>query len=308
MIELTRPWLLALVAVVGIAPAVSARIRRRRPGLRVTLQDADPVRAPRWKRALSGLPPLMRGGAVTALTLFVAGPVRVVPAPGDATRGVGVMIALDVSESMGDVGSDGATRLEDAEREIRRFLEGRDGDRVGLVTFGGEALVRVPPSNDRRVLDAALDLVRVGEEGDGTAIGTAVGFAAVRLRALDARSRVIILVTDGRSNAGVIDPLTAARAAAALGQRVYVVDVGGPDGGGALLANVARVGGGRRWAASDRRGAEAALREIGVLEPSAFPGPPRRVAVAAAAWLLWLAGALLLGERWLLAAGLGRMP
>ncbi len=323
--SLALPWLPAVVLVLGAMVAVAALAGRRRWGVRVTLDGLRGVRgtagaevgavsgsragirASRWRRALGSSPPGLRAGSLIALTLFVAGPRRTVELPGEPTRGVAMMIALDVSGSMAEEGTDGTPRLRDAVTETRRFLEGREGDRVGLVTFGAEALVRVPPTGDRRPLLDALASVRAGEDGDATAIGTALGLAAARLRTMEARSKVIVLVTDGQSNAGVLDPLTAARAAATLGQHIYVVDVGdtAPDDG--LLDEIARVGGGHRWVASDRSGAQTAYGEISSLEPSSFPGAPRTDTVPAGHWLLWVAATLLLVERGLLATRLGRL-
>lgn len=305
--SLALPWLPAVVLAMALVVAVASRSTRRRKGVRVVVETAATAGAAPWKRALGASTSALRLGSLAALTIFVSGPRRTVDLPGDPARGVGMMVALDVSGSMGRMDADGMTRLQDAVAETRRFLQGRKGDRVGLVTFGAEALVRVPPTGDRRPLLDALASVKSGEDGDATAIGTALGLAAARLRALQARSKVIVLLTDGRSNAGALDPLTAARAASALGQKIYVVEVGGSAADASLLSRIARVGGGRRWVVADGAGAQAAYRDISALEPSTFPGPTRTASVPTAGWLLWLAAAMLLAERGLRGAGLGRI-
>jgi Ca-activated chloride channel family protein len=218
------------------------------------------------------------------------------------------MLVLDVSPSMGEEFSLGRSRLAAAREETLRFLEKRPGDAIGLVAFGREAFVRAPPSLARDGLRSALHAVEPGGLGEGTALGTALGLAADRLRAVDAASRVIVLLTDGESNAGALDPSTAARAAGALGQRLHVVDVSTRDEARATLADVARVGGGLHLIAGDPSAMDRAYREIDALERAPIPGLGEAASVPVAGPLLWMALLLVVAEQALRGSRWGTLP
>ena len=142
------------------------------------------------------------------------------------TSGVDIVLALDASGSMKAEDFQPRNRLEVAKEAAARFVQGRPNDRIGLVTFAGQAVTRAPLTLDQESLVQSIQRVEIGELAEGTAIGTALATAVHRLRASDARSRVVILLTDGVNNAGEVDPLTAAEAARALGARVYTIGVG----------------------------------------------------------------------------------
>lgn len=284
MLELARPALLGVLPLAAVVLAVAGRGGAR--GVAVSLTGA-----PGRSAGVAG--PVLRAGVLILLALALAGPVevRLVPPPPD--EGAAVVAVLDVSESMRTGLLDGAPRLEAAVEELRRFLAGRDGDQVGVVAFAGTVTTLSPPVGDPGPALAALDRVADVDLGDGTALGTALGVAANRLRAVDARSRVLVLLSDGEHNAGPIDPVTAARAAALLGVRVYTVAVGGAA---SVLAPVAEAGGGRAFVVADRAGLDAAYRSIDALEPSAFARAPTPLRVPRHAGLLWMALALLAAE------------
>ncbi len=306
MLELSRPWLAVSGAVVAAAVVWATR---RKVGMPLALEDRPAGGRHRAVRWTSRAPDLLRFGSLACLVGVAAGPYRAVPVPGSPTKGVAIVVAMDVSESMGDAGLGGRRKLDVAIAEAKRFVGRREGDAIGLVVFGGEAAVRVPPTVDRAVVLDALGSLRAGELGDGTAIGTALGLAANRLRGIEARSRVILLITDGRSNAGALDPTTAARAAAALRQHVYVVAVDDGDVGLPLLERVASAGRGSLFEASDGAGLAEAYAQIDRMEPSTFAGRERTVRLPATWGLLWAALALVLAERGARAAGrLGALP
>jgi Ca-activated chloride channel family protein len=119
-----------------------------------------------------------------------------------------------------------ANRMDVAKEQSAAFVNGRRSDRIGLVTFAGEALTRVPVTADHAVLLQAIQDIRIGELEDGTAIGTGIATAANRLRRVPEKSKVVVLLTDGVNNRGRVDPRTAAAAAAKLGLRIYVIGVG----------------------------------------------------------------------------------
>src|SRR6185503_8625548 len=133
------------------------------------------------------------------------------------TRGVDIVVALDVSGSMAAEDFQPRNRLEVAKEVVAEFVRRRADDRVGLVVFAGRSLTKSPPTSDTSVLLRQLDDVRQGMLPDGTAIGSGLATALTRLRRSQAKSKVIVLVTDGANNAGEVDPATAADLASAMG-------------------------------------------------------------------------------------------
>lgn len=181
-----------------------------------------------------------RAGAVLAnlrwiaLALLILGLARPQIAGGQAplkASGVDIAVALDLSGSM--IAEDfrlrgqQVNRLAIAKDTLRTFVENRPSDRIGLVVFGTEAYVAAPPTLDHDFLRRVMDRLELGTiHGEQTAIGSGLATAVNRLRDLKSKSRIVILLTDGQSNAGRISPLTAAEAAAALGVKVYTIGVG----------------------------------------------------------------------------------
>lgn len=142
------------------------------------------------------------------------------------TRGVDVVVALDVSGSMAAQDFQPRNRLAVAKEVVSEFVRRRTTDRVGLIVFAGRSLTKSPPTTDTAVLLRQLDDVKLHMLPDGTAIGSGMATALTRLRRSEAESRVIVLVTDGANNAGEIDPVTATDMAKAMDVRVYTVGVG----------------------------------------------------------------------------------
>src|SRR6185295_18326711 len=142
-------------------------------------------------------------------------------------RGIDIMIALDTSGSMRALDFNPKDRMMVAKQATKTFISHRQYDRIGLIAFAGIALLQCPLTLDYAALLDFLDQVDVGiTTTENTAIGTALASASNHLKRSTAKSRVIILVTDGRSNAGEIDPVTAAKAAASLGIKIYAIGVG----------------------------------------------------------------------------------
>ena len=142
------------------------------------------------------------------------------------TEGVDIMLALDISGSMQAADFKPDNRLTVAKRVIKNFIKGREGDRIGLVVFARQAFTQCPLTTDYSLLQSFVDKVDFGMVEDGTAIGLALATAANRLTDSKAKSKIIILLTDGVNNAGQIDPVTAAKAIAALGIKVYTIGAG----------------------------------------------------------------------------------
>lgn len=142
------------------------------------------------------------------------------------TRGVDIVVSLDVSGSMAAEDFQPRNRLAVAKEVVAEFVKRRTTDRVGLVVFAGKSLTKSPPTTDVAVLLRQLEDVRLEMLPDGTAIGSGLATALTRLRHSKAKSKVIVLVTDGANNAGEIDPATATDLAKAMEVRVYTVLVG----------------------------------------------------------------------------------
>ncbi|HEX2165080.1 MAG TPA: VWA domain-containing protein [Thermoanaerobaculia bacterium] len=216
-------WLALLLAV-----PLLAWWHHRRAGLGELTYSRLPAAA---RRRAAGrwrlhLPFYCRLGALALLVFALARPQLGYAWEESMTEGIDVQIVLDVSGSMAAEDFAPDNRLTVAKEVVRRFIAGRTGDRIGLTVFSGSAVTRAPLTTDRRMLDQLVRTVDVNAEMDGTAIGVALANAAARLRASEAKSRVVVLVTDGVNNAGAIDPLSAAAVADGLGIRVYTVGVG----------------------------------------------------------------------------------
>lgn len=187
---------------------------------------AGVVRAPRTVRYyLRHLPFALRAAAFALLVVALARPQDVEQNVRTNTEGIDIMLAIDVSGSMlaRDFKPD---RITAAKEVAGSFIADRYGDRIGLVAFAGEAFTQSPLTTDQSTLQTLLARIRSGLIEDGTAIGNGLATAINRLRESNAKSKVIILLTDGENNRGEIAPLTAAEIARDQGIRVYTIGVG----------------------------------------------------------------------------------
>ena len=218
-------WLLTLLAALGVwvvqrwreagAPAVVF------PGAGRLATSGARGRA-RWRSA-----PLALAAAGLALCgVALARPQRGSVHESVSTRGVDIVVTLDVSGSMAAEDFQPRNRLTVAKDVVAEFVRRRASDRVGLVVFAARSLTKAPPTTDQAVLLRQLEDVQLNMLPDGTAIGSGLATALTRLRRSKASSRVIVLVTDGGNNAGEIDPATATDLARALQVRVYTIGVG----------------------------------------------------------------------------------
>jgi len=142
------------------------------------------------------------------------------------TKGVDIVIALDLSGSMLAEDFKPENRLVVAKQEAAKFIRGRENDRIGLVVFARKAFTQCPLTLDYEVLTRLLEEIQIGMIADGTAIGMGIATAVNRLRDSEAKSKIIILITDGENNSGNINPITAAELAATFGIKVYTIGVG----------------------------------------------------------------------------------
>lgn len=220
-----HPWALLLLAAVAAAfwrdawgsPRAAGRYSGSAPASGATLR----ARLARWT------PACVRALALALAVIGLARPQRVKTSLAGAGLGVDVMLVLDTSLSMGALDFS-PNRLEAAKDTAKRFVLGRANDRIGVVAFGGASQLVCPLTLDyAAALEQMEALVPGFTKTDGTAVGDGIASGVRHLKAGDAKSRVLILLTDGRSNAGVVDPLTAARAAKSLGVRVYTIGTAG---------------------------------------------------------------------------------
>jgi Ca-activated chloride channel family protein len=218
-----RPLLLVLLALLPLW--WWRRSRARRPAARYS--DLSVVeRVGRKRRWVAEMPAALRSVAFGAWIVAAAGPQNAADAIHVTSEGIAVVLAVDVSSSMLAEDFAPSNRLDVAKERSVAFVRGREYDRIGLVSFAGEALTKVPLTTDYAVLEQAILDLRIGELDDGTAIGTAIAIAANRLRRAQGTSKVVVLLTDGENNRGRIDPRTAAAAAKEFGIRIYTIGVG----------------------------------------------------------------------------------
>ena len=224
-----HPWLLLLVLLV---PALTwvRHARRRLPAL--TFSDTAILRQipVAWTVRLQPLLPFLYAAGLTLLVLALARPREGLDESDVTTEAVDIVLLVDVSTSMRAIDFSTNTRqldrLEAAKEVIRTFVEKRPQDRLGMVVFAALPYTLAPLTIDHGWLLLRLGDAQTGMLEDGTAIGTGLASAVNRLRDSKAKSKVVILLTDGINNAGDLSPANAAAAAKALGIRVYTVGAG----------------------------------------------------------------------------------
>lgn len=175
---------------------------------------------------LSRLLTALEFAGVFLLCVCAAGPQSLSKEPVWLNRGADILFVVDVSPSMAGLDMDGQSRFAAARKLILDFADERPSDALGLAALGSEAALLVPPTVDRDAFFARLEALRIGEMGDGTALGTGLAAAAMHLRDSTAPRRAAVLITDGENNAGAIHPLTAADLLRDLGVSLWVIGVG----------------------------------------------------------------------------------
>jgi len=230
MLRFAHPWCLLALALV---PALGLWQWKRKRSAALTYSDVRLVRGlPVSSRVrLRWLPISLRSLALGLIIVGIARPQTSRELQVIRGRGVDIVLAVDISGSMAALDFEPQNRLEAAKTVIGDFVSERQYDRIGVVVFAREAFSQCPPTFDYDVLLRLLDEVDLAPDlglEDGTAIGMGIAQAAGMLKDSEAKSRVIILLTDGVNNAGQIDPTTAAQASAALGIRVYTIGMGRP--------------------------------------------------------------------------------
>lgn len=292
---LAYPFLLLLVFPVGAAAWWAWRKRESRPAaLRFPMADPALLAGESLRRkAALWLPWSLQTGALLLLCLALARPQKTASLGQEAGLGVDIMLAIDTSLSMNAVDFE-PNRLEAAKSTAKRFVAGRVSDRIGLVTFGGGTMLACPLTLDFNALLGRIDDLQAGMAGrEGTALGDGIVSAVNHLKESKAKSRVVVLLTDGRGNVG-IDALTGAKTAQAFGIKIYAIGtakqgeaampVDDPVMGRQMvpitddldeetLSEVARLTGGKYFRATNLRELKSVYDEIDRLERSSVRIP-----------------------------------
>lgn len=321
-----RPW--AGLLILGAALVCLARVwvqRLAKPRLRFSRGTALRMDQPSWRVRLSDLPNALRTVALALLVIGLMGPQSIHARDTAEIDGIEIMLTLDMSRSM-EAGDIRPTRFKATRSVVREFIDRRPNDRIGAVVFGVDAYTLLPLTTDREALRTALRGLQLDQiDGRGTAIGNAVGVSLNRLKRSQAQSKVIILLTDGESNAGNVSPSQAADLASAMDVKIFPILMGVTEGAPAqggigilgrrllgqgtypvnpeLLEEMAEKTGGEFFAVSDREGLEQSFHQIlDALEKSeiedagrmytelfpAFVGPALLFLLIEVLILLWL--------------------
>ena len=307
-------WLLATLVVGGL---LALAVMRKPPALRFPSTDGLSLLAhhshPLWAR----LPLLFRVTVLLLLILALARPQQGLEATKITAEGIDIVLAVDVSTSMlaEDFTLHGrrTNRLDVVKDVVSTFVEHRPNDRIGLVIFAGRPYTFCPLTLDHGWLMTQLDRVRIGMVEDGTAIGSGIATGLNRLRHSNAKSRIMVLLTDGVNNAGTMTPDAAAQLAKALQVKIYAVGAGTKgaapfpmkdafgqtvyqpiqiDVDDAGLTRIAELTGGRYFRATDTESLKKIYEQIDQMEKTVIEQPRFFLYKEWYAW--WLVPALIL--------------
>ena len=275
-----------LLLLALMIPACYWQLRSRRK----TLSHPRVDELKRLRQALSVkisyVPAALRSLTLILLILAAARPQSGSTQTKQKSSGIDIVLAIDTSGSMQalDFKIDGREqdRLQVVLRVLSKFIRERPNDRIGLVVFGTHAFAQAPLTLDHEVLISFVERLKIGMAGEATAIGDALGVAANRLKEIESKAKVIVLLTDGENTAGKLKPLEAAKAAAILGIKIYTIGVGSdrpvpiPTAFGyqrvrvpldeTLLKKIAKQGDGVYFNAQDTEGLFAVYERIDQLE------------------------------------------
>ena len=217
---------LFLVLLLPLAAILFWHLRRREEGATLRFSDSRLFQGAGWRVWVARAVPVLVYTAGTLLILALARPQTGASRSEVKSEGIDIVLCLDVSGSMRAEDMGPGNRLQVVKEVAKKFVEGRPGDRIGLVVFSGGAYTQCPLTLDHGIVTSLIDQIDFGTVADGTAIGMGLATSVNRLREAKGKSKVVILLTDGQNNAGEIDPATAAKAAHALGVRVYTIGAG----------------------------------------------------------------------------------
>ena len=285
-VSFSQPWFFSLLALIPILVVWYVKKNNGQQGA-IVISDTSAPGLSSWKTYLRHFPFVLRLLAITLIVCALARPQTKFEEQNVEGEGVDIVLCIDVSGSM-TAQDFTPNRLEAAKNVAIDFVNKRVADRIGIVIFSGESFTQCPLTTDHQVLITAIQNIRNGLLEDGTAIGSGLGTSVDRLRTSTSKSKVIILLTDGENNGGLIDPETAKEIAKAFSIKVYTIGVG-TDGYAPqpiqtpmgvvmqnekvsidekLLKEIASETGGKYFRAKDSQGLAGIYDEINGLEKS----------------------------------------
>ena len=278
-LEFASPWLLLLGLPLVIVAWRLLR-RGRRAGIRFSALSRIPARSAGWRAKVAGMTPYMMLVGLALLVIAVARPRTPLAREARSVDAIAIAMTVDISGSMNSKDLK-PSRLEAVKKLFGEFVAKRPDDLIGLVTFGGYAATRVPLTADHEVVlhvlkDVETPMVfsKADAEEQLTAVGDGLATALARVKDAKPKSKIVVLLSDGVSNTGAVEPDEAAAAAAKLGVKVYVIGIGthavdfwgNPTLDEGQLKKIALKTGGKYYGVDDKDGLEKALKEIDELE------------------------------------------
>src|SRR3990172_1015389 len=229
MVKFHDPWFFLLLLVI---PFIIYDYKKKSRSGRIqysSIERFKRLRIPRTVRFRYILV-LLRIAGIMLIIVSLARPQSGSKLTEVTSEGIDIMLVLDTSGSMQamdfEINGEKVNRLEIAKRVVREFINKRVNDRIGMVVFAEQAFTQCPLTLDYSILLSLLQNVKIGVAGDGTAIGSALGIAEQRMKDIKSKSKVIILLTDGRNNFGSLSPQMAAEIARTYGIKIYTIGVG----------------------------------------------------------------------------------
>ena len=231
MFRLAHPALLTLLMI--IIAWLAWRLTRKPLGITYSMAGGLAQLSQGSHRLVGHIPLMLRTGCLVLLVFAAARPQLYNVSRDIDSPGVDIMLCLDASGSMQaldfTIGKEPVSRLAAIKKVVIDFIEKRDLDRIGLVVFGTQAFTQSPLTLDKGLLMGLVKRMQIGMAGDQTAIGDAIAVGGKRLKDLEAQSKILILLTDGRQTTEGLTPADAATAVQALGIKIYTIGVGGTE-------------------------------------------------------------------------------
>ncbi|MEO8853061.1 MAG: VWA domain-containing protein [Ginsengibacter sp.] len=282
-----QPWLLLLFLIIPFLVWWKFTKGRKQVAAISVSSTKGLAGSKSWKNAIQQFPFVLRILALSCIIIALARPQTKYEETQTEGQGIDIILAIDVSGSM-TAQDFQPNRMEAAKKVAEDFVDSRPSDRIGVVIFAGESFTQCPLTTDHYVLKTQIEQIRNGLLEDGTAIGSGLATSVDRLRNSKAKSKVIILLTDGINNGGLIDPSTALEIAKTFHVKVYTIGVG-TDGYAptpvstpmgivmqnqkvsideTLLKNIAQQTGGKYFRATDNSSLQNIYKEIDKMEKS----------------------------------------
>ena len=264
MFQFAYPYFFLLL--IPVLLWAGASLKKRPPAVTYSAASRLSLIAGKNAEIRARIPLALRTLALVFLVAAIARPQTVDSSREIKTPGVDIILCLDASESMTqpDFAIDGqrVNRLTAVKKVVNDFVKRRETDRIGLVVFGDYAFTQAPLTLDKGLLLNLIENLRIGMAGRKTAIGDALGVAGKRIKDIPAMSKVVILLSDGENTAGDMTPQSAAEALAALGIKIYTIGMGTQQAGSKELAQIAAIGQGKYYHASNTEQLDSIYKEI----------------------------------------------